>query len=237
MGSFSWMFADCGNQIALHIGETGYLILPDDTALKAENGYDGGGCFGPGDHIDAYVEVAQWNRKYLSEHPNFVVPQHGYQHAEDGSLVERADKVISLFSWWPYYADMSLSKKDIETKMREATGDMDWEYRYIGIDLACYDDQNNSLPYPIKIASKPVPYGSIPASMLDPNQGSGGEEDDSYEEEEDDEDDDEVPTVSAWTDRDGTPVCPRCGCEQMCDHFGHFKPSKYCPSCGKRLMQ
>ena len=46
----------------------------------------------------------------------------------------------------------------------------DWK-RYIGIDIACYDEQNKSIPYPIKITTKEMDYDSVEPSLSDPNQG------------------------------------------------------------------
>lgn len=43
--------------------------------------------------------------------------------------------------------------------------------RLVGICLACYDEDNVRLPYPIKITKEPYEYGSVGASEADPNQG------------------------------------------------------------------
>lgn len=48
-----------------------------------------------------------------------------------------------------------------------------WEYRYIGIEIACYDDQNMNLPYPIKLVEQPIPYPEAIPSKKDPWQGDG----------------------------------------------------------------
>lgn len=47
------------------------------------------------------------------------------------------------------------------------------EIRSIGIDIACYDEDNASLPYPIKITSKKtgICYEELPPSKWDPEQG------------------------------------------------------------------
>jgi hypothetical protein len=66
--------------------------------------------------------------------------------------------------------------------------------RYLGIDIACYDEDNASLPFPIKITTAPYNYEDMGPSESDPNQGWGNdddEDDDEYDDEwEDDEDDD-----------------------------------------------
>ena len=44
--------------------------------------------------------------------------------------------------------------------------------RIIGIDIACYDEQNAKLPYPIKITHNPnAVYEDCNPSLSDPNQG------------------------------------------------------------------
>lgn len=58
--------------------------------------------------------------------------------------------------------------------------------RMIGIDIACYDEDNAKLKYPIKIVEKPAPYGEIEASKGCPHQGyfyDDWDEEDEWEEE------------------------------------------------------
>ena len=43
--------------------------------------------------------------------------------------------------------------------------------RNIGILFACYDEDNLSLDYPIKITSRPMDYASAKPSLSDPHQG------------------------------------------------------------------
>ena len=124
--------------------------------------------------------VADWNREVLSKQPDYIVPQHGRAWDEKTrSYYERKPKKLSEFSWWPYYSDLHMTPEAIRKVMRETTGDKYWEYRYIGIDISCYNDQNAKLPYPIKIASVPdVSYSELPPSNGDPNQGFRDDEDD-----------------------------------------------------------
>ena len=55
-------------------------------------------------------------------------------------------------------------------EMKERYG-RDWK-REIGIDIACLDEDNARLPYPIKICkTNGHLYNELPASMGDPGQG------------------------------------------------------------------
>ena len=174
MGCFSWMFADKGNKAALKIGEPGSIICPDGS-LIATASYDGYGCFGSHDEFDVYELVADWNRAYLIDHPDYIVPQHGRRwdkHTKD--WVDIKPKKVSEYEWWPAYSDLSLSSHDVELYMQQTKGDRYCRYRSIGIDISCYDDQNAKLPYPIKIISSDaegVDYKRLPPSEGDPNQG------------------------------------------------------------------
>lgn len=62
--------------------------------------------------------------------------------------------------------------------------------RYVGIDIACYDEQNEGLQYPIKITHDPdAVYEDCKPSPSDPNQGwLCHDDEDFYEDEEDEED-------------------------------------------------
>jgi len=56
-------------------------------------------------------------------------------------------------------------------KPEECIGD-DEADRYVGIDIACYDEQNARLRYPIKITHDPdAVYENCNPSKSDPNQG------------------------------------------------------------------
>lgn len=152
MGQFSFMYADTDNQKALRVGGEAYVLCPDGTVIH-EDCYDGYGRFGG---KDIYELVADWNRKYLAEHPEFTISQ----------------LPIDQYDWYRFYADISLSREEVASLMHPD------DYRYIGIEIACYDDMNASLPFPIKIC-KDEPrkdYGAYPPSKDDPNQGWGKQE-------------------------------------------------------------
>lgn len=150
MGFFSWMFADKNNEKRLRIGRRGYIACPDGTFIK-EDLYDGYGEF---DGKDIYELVVMWNREFLATHPEhtFLFP-----------TMKASD-----FGWYPYLADLTIKLEDIPALCPEEVR----EVRSIGVDIACYDFNNASLPYPIKItATKKIPYCELPPSKHDPNQG------------------------------------------------------------------
>lgn len=159
MGCFSWRFADKNNKRRLKIDRAAYVMCPDGGILY-EPCYNGYGDFAG---KDIYDLVADWNRKFLSQNPDFVIKSIGRE--------------ISSYNWYLYYANLEFSPKEIERRLRE---DGIWngctEYRDIGICIACEDEDNAALPYPIKICqSKPVGtaayYQGLPASEGDPYQG------------------------------------------------------------------
>ncbi len=102
MGYFSWKFANDDSR-RLRIGKPGYLYCPDGTVIR-EPAYDGYGTFGG---HDVYDLVANWNRKYLSEHPDFLIVQHGKILGDDGKWYKAPPKKVSEFFWYPAYADLS----------------------------------------------------------------------------------------------------------------------------------
>ena len=170
MGSFSWYASDTHRAIRSHRQFPVYALRPDGEPLL-EKHYEGYGEFGG---EDIYELVADWNRKYLAEHPEFIIPQHETLRDEKtGKYYKAPPRRVDSFDWYPVYADLSNSRIDIAQKMKDASGDKYWEYRYIGIDIACYDDQNAKLPYPIKLVEYLVPYHAAVASKSDPGQGFG----------------------------------------------------------------
>lgn len=197
MGCFSWLY--CNSKKPLNEGMQAYVYCPDGSVIE-EKGYEDYGEFGG---KDIYDLVADWNREYLSQHPDFLVPQHhgGFEKA----------KRVDQFFWYKHYADLSLSREEVVKNVKgdpEYTGTF-FEYRSIGIDIACYDDQNAWLPYPIKIATRPdilCGYEGLPASEGDPNQGWGKSRNAKKDE------DDYTPNMLPWR---GTHCCPVCGSRQF----------------------
>lgn len=145
MGCFSWNF--CNRKGAMVIGDEqdACFLIPKEFVKHygAEYIYQNWyDGYGMFGEYDVYVEVAKWNREYLKEI---------YERMSDDELV---------------FASVS----DIEAFMKGRLDDEE-KIRNIGIDIACGNEQNCILPYPIKIASRPCDYKNCYPSLTDPNQG------------------------------------------------------------------
>lgn len=178
MGCFSWMFADTDNKEALRIGDKAHLFLPTGVVLT-EPSYDGHGRF---DGQDVYDLVADWNRVFLAANPDFIIKQvEEVFNSEAGEWVPKPDKKVNEFPWYPAYADLAKSRAEVVEAVRELDlggGRGEWRtfrYRCIGIEIACYNEQNAALPYPIKICrtKRGRNYETLPPSEADPDQGMG----------------------------------------------------------------
>ena len=175
MGQFSWLDCKTKQQIVDNKRKDVFVLIPREFGgghIK-ETCYDGYGHFGGHDIFDL---VADWNREYFSENPNHVFPY---------SNTQIKDK-----DWYEFYADLNLTREEVVEKTKEKTGRF-FEWRYIGIALSCYDEDNESLVYPIKITyDETAKYEWNTPSDSDPNQGWEDEEEDDdewdwYEDEED----------------------------------------------------
>ena len=165
MGQFSWLDCVSGKQIVDDKVKDVYVLIPKEFGGGhiVEHCYDGYGHFGRHDIFDL---VADWNRKDLSENSNFVLPYSNEQ--------------IKNKDWYEFYADPNLTREEVVEKTKEKSNRF-FEWRYIGIALSCYDEDNRALPYPIKITyDETAKYEWNAPSDSDPNQGW------EYEEDEDD---------------------------------------------------
>lgn len=214
MGQFSWIYSDTEKQLLDNYRADTYLLVPkpfQEQYGKAiyESCYDGYGRFGK---YDVYDLIAEWNREFLSKDMLRPAPKlEDYGGLNVFELDELKEQGLS---------DEEIEKKDLEKKQyyynwaveryetaiqrltdyRNGMSDsdmlakygQDWK-RYIGIDIACYDEQNASLPYPIKITTEELDYDDVDPSNSDPNQGWLDEDDEDWEEdwENEEEDDDE----------------------------------------------
>lgn len=167
MGQFSWMYADTNNETALNEGGQAYVPFPDGTVIF-EKRYRGYGIFRGYDIFDL---VADWNRKNISS-VNIRKPlREQWGNTEDAEAwfslaIKRYNKACQRIT------DFTNGKT---SRYMEVTYGRDWK-RSIGIDIACYDEENVALKFPIKICqNKPICYDALPASNSDPNQGWGEE--------------------------------------------------------------
>ena len=187
MGQFSWLDCETDEQILDNVSRDVYVLVPQEFGgghIK-ETCYDGYGNFGGHDIFDL---VADWNRKYFSKHPEFTFPSSikraefvkKYQK-EHPDYQEDIEFTIAEKSWYQDYANLKIPRERVVDSIRDHYS----EWRTIGIALACYDEDNAALPYPIKITHNPkAVYENCEPSLSDPNQGWLMEDDD------EDEDDD-----------------------------------------------
>lgn len=172
MGQFSWLLCDKGNDehyaMLDNVTRDSYLLVPPPFQSKYGK-YIKETCYdGYGDMggYDVYDLVAEWNKAYIPE----IIKQRNGKMASGQNM--NVHNLMAFYNDEPY----------------------DCPLRYLGIELACYDKDNANLPFPIKIASVPLPYNSVPASESDPNQGWGcDDEEDEYDEYDEDEEDEDDP--------------------------------------------
>lgn len=168
MGQFSWLDCVSGKQIVDDKVKDVYVLIPKEFGGGhiVEHCYDGYGHFGRHDIFDL---VADWNRKDLSKKSDFILPY---------TDLKLCDK-----KWYEFYADLNLTREEVVEKVKEKIGNDFFEWRIIGIDLACYDEDNEALPFSIKITyDEHACYELCLPSKSDPNQGW------EYEEDEDEDD-------------------------------------------------
>ncbi len=156
MGSFSWLFADTNNTKNLRANRRGYVACPDGTFI-CEPCYETYGIF---DGKDVYDLVVDWNRKFIAENPDHLLP-HVHCWTKDGALV-RTTYRLKDFPWYPVVADLSIPFEDLHdaliAHLKKELGDKFAPYRTeirnIGIDIACYDEDNASLPIPSRLPAR-----------------------------------------------------------------------------------
>ena len=192
MGQFSWIYSDTNKQVVDNKCADTYLLVPKPFQEKYgkaihESCYDGYGRFGK---YDVYELIAEWNREFLSEDMLRDKPKlenyGGLYSFELDDLRKQglSEKEVEKkdLEKKQYYYNLALKRYETSIQrltdyrngmsdeaMKEKYG-CDWK-RIIGIDIACYDEQNKSIPYPIKITTKEMNYDSVEPSMSDPNQG------------------------------------------------------------------
>ena len=193
MGFFSWL--DCKSKRSVKVGSCKmvYVLVPKQFRDKfgvriGEDCYNGYGSFGS---FDIYELVAFWNKEHLSEKMLEDAPKlsdfgglwgfekEAYKKAglsDDAikakdeearqsayeSFMQRRNNMIALLDEYKN----SKSEKYLTKKY----GD-EW-LREIGIAISCYTEQNERLPYPIKITYDGTAiYEDCQASESDDSQG------------------------------------------------------------------
>lgn len=170
MGQFSWLdcaYNDKRHAILDNVDKTSYVLLPPEFSCShgrhiKEDCYDGYGHFGGHDIYDLVVD---WNRKYLST----ANLRGGVRKSVEVAIIELLGNGASDAEIVVYL------KKTSEGRTPEIDI-ANWK-RHIGIAVACYDDQNEELKYPIKITyDSELLYDDAEPSLFDPNQGWGYDE-------------------------------------------------------------
>lgn len=193
MGQFSWIYSDTNYQLLDDVYADTYLLVPkpfQEEYGKAihETCYDGYGHFGG---YDVYELVALWNRDCLPKTTHALqepkLENYGGLYdfeketlrrkgctEEEIKIADKNEKIKSYNMALETYKS-NLQKMDdfangvSDSEMQKRYGDN--YLRSIGINIACYDDDNKALSYPIKITTKEMAYEDVEPSMNDPEQG------------------------------------------------------------------
>lgn len=207
MGQFSWIDCVSGEQILDGVPKTSYFLVPPEFEDRygkriEEHCYDGYGIFGG---LDAYELVAIFNRDFLKgykgNHQEKPVKERfcGFYDFEKDNLrasglseeeIQKKEDEIRTENYERALKDYEKERavlKDFANGMTEdqlvekyglATGGANTYTRLIGIHIACYNEDNSELRYPIKVTYDPnVTYNSVGYSPRDPNQGWSAETD------------------------------------------------------------
>ena len=157
MGQFSWLDCVTGSQVVCNRAAAVYVLVPDEFSETygkhiLESCYDGYGRFGG---YDIYDLIADWNKDYID--PDTFTSRCLEAPREEQYNMERQR-----------LRDFCSGVSD--AKMKEKYGE---KYkRLIGIDIACYNEDNVRLRYPIKIThSEKSVYEYCAPSVSDPYQG------------------------------------------------------------------
>ena len=157
MGQFSWIYSDTNKQLVDNRRADTYLLVPKPFQEKYgkaiyESCYDGYGRFG---RYDVYDLIPEWNKDMIPE----II-----RRIKDGNwkCSTRENDITNLQN---YYEGKPIT----------------CELRWLGIVMACYDEDNFALEYPIKITTKEMEYENVRPSESDPNQGWESYDDDDEE--------------------------------------------------------
>ena len=157
MGQFSWIYSDTNEQLIDNRKADTYLLVPKPFQEKYgkaiyESCYAGYGRFG---RYDVYDLIPEWNKEMIPE------------------IIRR----IKDGNW-----KCNTSENDITNLQNYYEGKpITCELRWLGIVMACYDEDNFALEYPIKITTNEMEYENARPSESDPNQGWESYDDDEEE--------------------------------------------------------
>lgn len=149
MGQFSWLYADTKKQLVDNKRADAWLLVPSEFQDEYgeaiyESCYDGYGHFGG---YDVYELIALWNKEMIPE----IIEK--MKHGE-----------------WQCYGEQNISNLQNFYEGKK----IDCELRWLGILMACGDEHNRRLKYPIKITTKVMKYENVKPSLRDPKQGWEG---------------------------------------------------------------
>lgn len=149
MGFFTWTDArrepkkrrDGEYVTADKIGYGGYakVVCPDNTEI-IENYYDGYGEFGGHDIYDLVVD---WNKEHLEDIFCAMSEDHWGYHLKEVATAFQNDDTYAL--------NREISRL-IDSGKEPSFFRDEWK-RTIGIAIACHDEDNMNLPFPIKITT------------------------------------------------------------------------------------
>lgn len=147
MGQFSWIYADTDKQVVDGKYKNTYLLVPKPFQDKygksiLERRYNGYGDFGK---YDIYDLVAEWNKEMIPEIVRRIKKGNWKCSTDDNDILNLQN----------YYEGKPIT----------------CELRWLGILMACYDEDNFALEYPIKITEEEMDYEKCKPSLSDPNQG------------------------------------------------------------------
>lgn len=147
MGQFSWIYSDTNRQLRDDVYKDTYLLVPEKFQRKYgkaiyEECYDGFGHFG---NYDVYELIPEWNKEMIPE------------------IISR----VNCGKWYCPVDNEILENLQAYYEGKEIT----CRLRSLGICMACYDEDNFALKYPIKITTQIMDYKDAKPSKSDPEQG------------------------------------------------------------------
>lgn len=148
MGQFSWIYSDSGKPMVDRLFKKSFLLVPEQFRNNVgadyitEPCYNGYGIMGS---YDVYDLAATWNKEYIPE------------------MLRLSDR-----GEWRFFITSS-DRQNLENYYNNLP--ISCELRALGNCMACYDEDNERLPFPIKITESVMDYEDANPSKADPLQG------------------------------------------------------------------